>query len=100
MKVNWKKYTPFQQIVLKTICKIPKGKVWTYKQVAVKMGNKKWARAVGQALSKNQDAPNVPCHRVVASNGLGGYSAKGGLKEKVKLLKKEGYRDKLILEYR
>jgi methylated-DNA-[protein]-cysteine S-methyltransferase len=91
-KINWSKYTPFQQRVLKTICSIPAGKVWTYGQVASKLGNPHLARAVGQALSRNMDAPEVPCHRVVASNSLGGYSAPGGLKKKIKLLKKEGYK--------
>lgn len=90
--INWSQYTPFQQKVLKAVAKIPKGKVLTYKQVAHQLGNIKLARAVGQALSKNQHAPLIPCHRVVASNGLGGYSAKGGLKGKIKLLKSEGYK--------
>ena len=90
-KINWDKYTPFQQRVLKAICKIPAGQVWTYGQLASKLGNRNLARAVGQALKRNQDAPGVPCHRVVSYNGLGGYSAKGGIKTKVKLLKKEGY---------
>lgn len=90
-KIDWSKYTPFQQRVLKTICKIPAGQAWTYGQLATKLGNKNLARAVGQALKRNQDAPYVPCHRVVSYNGLGGYSAPGGLKRKVKLLKKEGY---------
>jgi methylated-DNA-[protein]-cysteine S-methyltransferase len=89
--INWNKYTPFQQKVLKTICQIPAGQVWTYQQVAKKMGNVKWTRAVGNALAKNLDAPTVPCHRVVAQNGLGGYSAPGGLKTKIRLLKQEGY---------
>ncbi len=90
--IDWSKYTPFQQRVLKLICKIPAGQTWTYSEVAAKLGNKNSARAVGNALGKNQDAPEVPCHRVVASNGLGGYSAPGGLKRKLNLLKKEGYR--------
>jgi methylated-DNA-[protein]-cysteine S-methyltransferase len=92
-KIDWSKYTPFQQRVLKTISKIPAGKVWTYAQVAQKLGNKKLARAVGNALAKNMDAPTVPCHRVIASSGaLGGYSAPGGIKTKIKLLRKEGYK--------
>lgn len=71
--------------------KIPAGQVWTYGQVARKIGQPSAARAVGNALAANQDAPFIPCHRVVASNGLGGYSARGGLKRKLMLLKKEGY---------
>lgn len=91
-KIDWSKYTTFQQRVLKAICKIPPGQVWTYGQLAEKLGNRQLARAVGQALSKNQDAPDVPCHRVVGYNNMGGYSAGGGLKTKMKLLKQEGYR--------
>ena len=89
--IDWTKYTPFQQKVYKTICQIPPGQVWTYQQVAKRMGNVDWTRAVGNALAKNQDAPVIPCHRVVAAKGLGGYSAPGGLKRKIKLLRAEGY---------
>jgi methylated-DNA-[protein]-cysteine S-methyltransferase len=91
-KINWEKYSPFQQKVYRTIMKIPAGEVWTYKLVAVKMGQPGAARAVGTALARNEDAPYIPCHRVVRSDGhLGGYSAPGGLKTKIKLLRKEGY---------
>ena len=90
-KIDWSKYTPFQQRVFKTIMKIPKGQVWTYGEVARKVGKPKAARAVGQALSRNLDAPLIPCHRVVGYNGIGGYSASGGLRKKLGLLKKEGY---------
>jgi len=63
-----------------------------YSEVARKIGNPKAARAVGNALARNEDAPYIPCHRVVGYNGMGGYSARGGLKQKLKLLKQEGYR--------
>ena len=90
--VDWNKYTPFQQKVLKAIMHIPKGQVWTYGQVARKIGQPKAARAVGGALAANLDAPFVPCHRVIASNGqMRGYSAPGGVKKKLKMLKAEGY---------
>lgn len=92
MKINWKKYSPFQQQVFRAIRRIPKGEVWTYGQVARKIGRPKAARAVGNALAKNQDAPYIPCHRVVGYNGMGGYSARGGLKRKLRLLKQEGYK--------
>ena len=91
-KINWEKYTPFQQKVYKAILKIPKGQAWTYKQVAVKIGKPKAVRAVGGALSRNQDAPYIPCHRVVGCRGdMVGYSASGGIAAKMKLLRKEGY---------
>lgn len=89
-KVDWTKYTLFQQKVLKAVLKIPKGEVLTYKQVAAKIGSPDAARAVGGALKANRDAPVVPCHRVVAGGGIGGYSGRGGIKGKRKLLRSEG----------
>ena len=48
-------------------------------------------RAVANAIGKNPLAPQIPCHRVIRSDGsLGGYSGKGGIKPKRLLLKKEG----------
>lgn len=91
-KIDWEKYTPFQQKVYKAIMKIPEGEVWTYGQVARKIGKPQAARAIGQAMRRNQDAPIIPCHRVVGSNGMGGYSAPGGMKRKLQLLKKEGFK--------
>jgi methylated-DNA-[protein]-cysteine S-methyltransferase len=90
-QIHWDKYTPFQRKVYQAILKIPAGQVWTYAQVARKIGQPKAARAVGMALKRNQDAPIIPCHRVVGSRGIGGYSGKGGVRGKIKLLKKEGY---------
>lgn len=93
--IDWSKYTPFQQKVYRAIMKIPKGQVWTYGQVARKIGKPAAARAVGHALARNQDAPYIPCHRVVGSDGkMVGYSAPGGIKRKLKLLTAEGYHAK------
>lgn len=93
LQIDWSKYTEFQQKVYRAIMKIPKGKVLTYGEVARLIGKPKAARAVGGALSKNMDAPTIPCHRVVRYNGdMGGYSAPGGVKRKLKLLKQEGYK--------
>ena len=72
--------------------KIPKGKVKTYKQVALGINRPRSSRAVANACGKNPYAPKVPCHRVIRSDGsLGGYSGSGGIKTKKKLLKKEGF---------
>lgn len=90
--IDLSKYTPFQQRVFRTILKIPKGRTWTYGQAAARLGNKNLARAVGNALGKNRNAPQVPCHRVVGKSSIGGYSAPGGVKRKMALLKQEGYR--------
>ena len=72
--------------------KIQKGKVKTYKEVAIGISNPKAARAVANACGKNPYAPKVPCHRVIRSDGnLGGFSSPGGTNTKKKLLKKEGF---------
>tara|TARA_Y100001970_G_C13944690_1_gene704992 strand:- start:537 stop:812 length:276 start_codon:yes stop_codon:yes gene_type:complete len=86
------KGTKFQIKVWKYLRKIPKGKVKTYKEVAIAINRPKSSRAVGNACGKNPYSPKVPCHRVIRSDGrLGGYSAPGGLKAKKKLLKNEGF---------
>ena len=84
--------TKFQLKVWKYLKKIPRGKVKTYKQVAIAINKPKSARAVANACAKNPYAPKIPCHRVIKSDGeLGGYSGPGGSITKKKLLKKEGF---------
>ncbi len=86
------KGSKFQLKVWKYLKTIPKGKVKTYKQVAIGINKPKSARAVANACAKNPYAPKIPCHRVIRSDGsLGGFSAPGGIKAKKKLLKKEGF---------
>ena len=80
--------TEFQEKVYKVVSKIPKGRVMTYKEVALAVGSPKAYRAVGNALNKNPRLGIVPCHRVVRSDGkTGGYVL--GEKKKLELLKKE-----------
>jgi methylated-DNA-[protein]-cysteine S-methyltransferase len=72
---------------------IPPGETLTYGEIAVKLGDKLLARDVGAALGKNPWPIVVPCHRVTAAGGkLGGFSARGGVNTKVKLLAIEGAR--------
>jgi len=79
----------FSERVWQCTSRIPKGSVATYGDVARALGSPGSARAVGQALHRNPYAPQVPCHRVVASDGrLHGYA--GGLQKKEQLLKGEG----------
>jgi methylated-DNA-[protein]-cysteine S-methyltransferase len=68
---------------------VPQGKVTTYSQLAKLIGHPNAYRAVGSAMNKNPFAPEVPCHRVVKSNGeIGGFA--DDLRIKIELLKSEG----------
>jgi methylated-DNA-[protein]-cysteine S-methyltransferase len=79
----------FKQRVLGIVAKIPKGKTMTYKEVAKKAGSPNASRAVGSIMAQNQDK-NIPCHRVMRSDGkIGEYNGLQG-KSKLELLKKEG----------
>ena len=85
------KGTKFQVIVWKYLKTIPKGQIRTYKEVAKAIKRPLSYRAVANAIAKNPYSPLIPCHRVIKSDGsVGGYSGKGGVKTKVKLLKSEG----------
>jgi methylated-DNA-[protein]-cysteine S-methyltransferase len=91
ININKLQGTEFQKKVWMQISKIPKGRTITYKELADKIGKPHAVRAVGNAVGANPMAPLIPCHRVVRSDGtLGGYSGKGGVKTKLKLLKAEG----------
>ena len=85
------KGTKFQLKVWNYLKKIPKGQIRTYLEVAKAIKRPKSVRAAANAIGKNPNAPKIPCHRVIRSDGkLGGYSGPGGIKTKKKLLKSEG----------
>jgi len=78
----------FRSRVFAVVQKILRGSVSTYAQVAKEAGSPRAYRAVGNILNSNCD-PNVPCHRVIRSDGkTGGYNR--GAEEKRKILKREG----------
>ena len=82
--------TDFQKRVWKEIDKIPYGKTVTYKEIAEKIDKPNASRAVANACARNPSPVIRPCHRVIRTDGsIGGYSASGGAKMKMKLLKKE-----------
>ena len=84
------KLTHFQQSVLFECARIPKGQTRTYTQLARAIGKPKAVRAVANALAINPLAPHIPCHRVIRKDGsLGGYSGRGGIKAKRRLLNAE-----------
>jgi methylated-DNA-[protein]-cysteine S-methyltransferase len=84
------KGTPFQRRVWQAISAIPCGRVLTYGEIALQIGS--GARAVANACGANNLPLVIPCHRVVAKNGLGGFmqGSKDGAKIKKWLLKHEG----------
>ena len=81
-------YTEFERRVYAATRRIPPGEVRTYGDIARVIGKPGASRAVGNALGKNPACIVIPCHRVVASDGLGGFT--GGLAWKRRLLHLEG----------
>ncbi len=73
------------------LAEIPFGKVETYSSLAENLGNKGWARAVGNALHNNPDGEKYPCYKVVNSKGeLSSHFAFGGINEQRRRLESEG----------
>ena len=82
--------TVFQKKVWEQLKKIPIGKTKSYKEIALAIGHPNSSRAVANACGKNPRPIEIPCHRVIRSDGLvGGYSGPGGAQAKTRLLKKE-----------
>ncbi len=83
----------FNEKCYKLLRKVPKGRVTTYKELAHALNTKAY-QAVGQVMRNNPYAPEVPCHRVVKSDGsIGGFKGKktgNAISEKINMLKKEG----------
>ena len=99
MKKKRKSKGNFNNKVWNACKRIPKGKVSTYKEIARKLDTKAY-RAVGNALNKNLYSPQVPCHRVVNSDGkVGGFAF--GKAKKIKMLKEEGikFSDEKIINF-
>jgi methylated-DNA-[protein]-cysteine S-methyltransferase len=89
-KIDLQKTGFYRRALLQGVVKIPYGQTRSYGEIARKVGSPRAARAVGTANSTNPLPFVIPCHRVVASNGLGGYG--GGLPMKRKLLRLESVR--------
>lgn len=82
--------TPFERIY-EAVCRIPKGSVATYGQIAALAGNPRWARVVGYALHRNPRPGEIPCHRVVNRDGcLSPAFAFGGRQVQREWLEAEG----------
>ena len=86
--LEWRGITPFTRDVLHALTTIPCGQTRTYAEMARAVGSPRGARAIGGACGRNPFPLLLPCHRVVAAGGIGGFSA--GLEFKKKLLGFEG----------
>jgi len=84
----------FQQGFYRALCAIPYGETRTYGDLAAELGVS--AQAIGQACGANPIPILIPCHRVLSSTGLGGFSGAGGVETKVALLRLEGAASLLI----
>ena len=93
------KLSTYQQVILRLLAEVPKGKVTTYGDLAKELArrNPKWSplasRAVGTTMRNNPCGPQIPCHRVIKSDGsIGNFRGgeEGAIKEKTEMLRKEG----------
>ncbi len=93
IELDMRAVSPFECRVYGLVRAIVPGRTLTYGEVASLLGEPGAARAVGRALGRNPFAPVVPCHRVLAAAGRsGGFSARGGVATKLRLLRIEGAR--------
>ena len=90
------KLSDYQQAILRLLAEVPRGKITTYGDLSKELArrNPKWSpnagRAVGTTMNKNPCGPQIPCHRVIRSDGkMGGFSAFGGTDLKKRLLNHE-----------
>jgi methylated-DNA-[protein]-cysteine S-methyltransferase len=90
LKVCADELAPFTSRVVACLKKVPYGVTVTYSELARKAGSPRASRAVGNVMANNDLPLVIPCHRVVASGGLGGFG--GGLRMKRDLLRLEGAR--------
>jgi methylated-DNA-[protein]-cysteine S-methyltransferase len=89
--LNMSAVPDFDRRVYEIVRAIPPGETRTYGEVATELGSPGAAQAVGQAMGRNPFPPIVPCHRVLAAGRrVGGFSARGGPRTKIRMLETEG----------
>lgn len=89
--LNMEGVPAFERRVYEVARGIPPGATLTYGEIATRLGDKALARDVGQALGRNPFPIVIPCHRVLAAGGkTGGFSARGGVATKMRILAIEG----------
>ena len=93
LKLDLSECTDFQKMVYSAVRGIERGRTMTYGEIALFIGCPKGARAVGRAMATNPFLVLIPCHRVVARNGLGGFAWGLETKEKMLLLEKRKSED-------
>ena len=89
----------FDRLVLQAALRVPAGETTTYGDLAKAVGRPTEARAVGQVMARNPIPLIIPCHRVLAANGLGGFSAPGDRATKTKLLTIERAKFPAVFEF-
>jgi methylated-DNA-[protein]-cysteine S-methyltransferase len=91
--------SPYQQAILRVLAEVPRGKVTTYGDLAKELARRdpRWSpgasRAVGTTMRNNPCGPQIPCHRVIKSDGtIGSFrgGAEGAVEEKTMMLREEG----------
>ncbi|MGN9781876.1 methylated-DNA--[protein]-cysteine S-methyltransferase [Nonomuraea sp. ZG12] len=96
--IDWRLTSGSRRKVLQTLYEIPYGTVVTYGELAARSGTGVPARGIGSIMGGNPLPIVVPCHRVVAGNGLGGFSGGVGVETKRWLLTHEGYLQPTLLD--
>ncbi len=90
-----KNATGFQRRVWRHLCRLGPGDTITYGELAAAAGSHGGARAAGNACNRNPLALIIPCHRVVAANGLGGFAGDLRIKRKLLELEKQAVRNNM-----
>ncbi|MFI7706974.1 methylated-DNA--[protein]-cysteine S-methyltransferase [Nonomuraea sp. NPDC049480] len=96
--VDWRLMSGARLQVLQTLHKVPYGTAVTYGELAALSGSKVPARGIGSIMGSNPIPILVPCHRVIAGTGLGGFSGGEGVETKRWLLTHEGYLQPTLLD--
>ncbi|MEV0232409.1 methylated-DNA--[protein]-cysteine S-methyltransferase [Nonomuraea sp. NPDC050786] len=96
--VDWRLMSGSRLRVLQALHQVPYGTAVTYGELAARSGSSVPARGIGSIMGSNPIPIIVPCHRVIAGNGLGGFSGGEGVETKRWLLTHEGYLQPTLLD--
>lgn len=96
--IDWRLMSGSRLQVLRALHKVPYGAAVTYGELARRAGSSVPARGIGSIMGSNPIPIVVPCHRVIAGNGLGGFSGGEGVETKRWLLTHEGYLQPTLLD--